>query len=441
MSVKVCKFGGTSVASSENIKRVKAIIESEKERRFVVVSAPGKRFKGDEKITDMLYACARMAREEGSCEKIFAVVAERYLEIAKGLDLKTDITPLLLKTQNDIDRIKTDDFAASRGEYLSAVMMAEVLGFPFVDAAEIVKFDSNGKLDAEYTNDLMKRKLEEIGCAVIPGFYGAIPGDDIKTFSRGGSDITGALVARAVGASVYENWTDVNGFRTADPRIVSSATQMQTLCYHELRELSYMGADVLHSESIFPVKQSGIPINIRNTFEPENAGTMIVPDENYVGNGRTITGIAGKKDFTVITVEKAMMNTEIGFARKILTVLERYGVCFEHMPTGIDTISIVIEAKYLQNGLKEKIITRIREAVEPDRITVHDDIALIATVGFGMKNVIGISGRLFSSLGKAGINVVMIDQGSSEINIIIGVENGDYGEAIRAIYSEFAAKE
>lgn len=441
MSVKVCKFGGTSVASSENIKKVRAIIESEKERRFVVVSAPGKRFKGDEKITDMLYACARMAREEGSCEKIFAVVAERYLEIAKGLDLKTDISSLLSKTQNDIDRIKTDDFAASRGEYLSAVMMAEVLGFPFVDAAEIVKFDSNGKLDSEYTNDLMKRKLEEIGCAVIPGFYGAIPGDDIKTFSRGGSDITGALVARAVGASVYENWTDVNGFRTADPRIVPSAMQMQTLCYHELRELSYMGADVLHSESIFPVKQSGIPINIRNTFEPENAGTMIVPDENYVGNGRTITGIAGKKDFTVITVEKAMMNTEIGFARKILTVLERYGVCFEHMPTGIDTLSIVIEAKYLQNGLKEKIITRIREAVEPDRITVHDDIALIATVGFGMKNFIGISGRLFSSLGKAGINVVMIDQGSSEINIIIGVENEDYGGAIRAVYSEFVSKE
>lgn len=439
MSVKVCKFGGTSVASSENIKKVKAIIESEKERKFVVVSAPGKRFKGDEKITDMLYACARLARESGSCEKIFAVVAERYLEIAKGLDLKIDMKPLLLQTQNDIDRIKSDDFAASRGEYLSAVMMSEVLGFPFVDAAEIVKFDCSGKLDAEYTNDLMKRKLEEIGCAVIPGFYGAIPGDDIKTFSRGGSDITGALVARAVGASVYENWTDVNGFRTADPRIVSGATQMQTLCYHELRELSYMGADVLHSESIFPVKQSGIPINIRNTFEPENAGTMIVPDENYVGNGRTITGIAGKKDFTVITVEKAMMNTEIGFARKILTVLERYGVCFEHMPTGIDTISIVIEAKYLQNGLKEKIITRIREAVEPDRITVHDDIALIATVGFGMKNVIGISGRLFSSLGKAGINVVMIDQGSSEINIIIGVENGDYGGAIRAIYSEFAS--
>lgn len=437
MEVKVCKFGGTSVASAENIAKVREIIKSDEGRRFVVVSAPGKRFKGDKKITDMLYECAKLARDEGSCEKLFAVISERYSEIAKNLGLKLDINELLQKTMRGIDEIKTDDFAASRGEYMCAVMMSEVLGLPFVDAADVVKFDSNGKLDAEYTNDLMSKKLSGLKGAVLPGFYGAVPGDDIKTFSRGGSDITGALVARAVNAKVYENWTDVNGFRTADPRIVKDASQMETLCYHELRELSYMGADVLHSESIFPVKQSGIPINIRNTFEPENAGTMIVPDENYEGNGRTITGIAGKKGFTVITVEKAMMNSEIGFARKILTVLERYGVSLEHMPTGIDTISIVIDTKDISVNLKEKIITRIREAVEPDRITVHDDIALIATVGFGMRNYIGLSGKLFTSLGKNDVNVVMIDQGSSEMNIIIGVENDDYEKAIKAIYNAF----
>ncbi len=437
MGIKVCKFGGTSVASATNIAKVREIIKSDPERRFVVVSAPGKRFKGDVKITDMLYECAKLARSEGTCEKLFSVIAERYTEIAINLGLKTDIKGLLERTMREIDEIKTDDFAASRGEYMSAVMISEVLGMPFVDAAEVVEFDANGRLDGEYTNDLMSKKLEKLGSAVIPGFYGAVPGDDVKTFSRGGSDITGALVARAVNATVYENWTDVNGFRTADPRIVKDASQMETLCYHELRELSYMGANVLHSESIFPVKQSGIPINIRNTFEPSNSGTMIVPDENYEGNGRTITGIAGKKGFTVITVEKAMMNSEIGFARKILTVLERYGVSLEHMPTGIDTISIVIDTKDISAGLKEKIITRIREAVEPDRIAVHDDIALIATVGFGMKNYIGLSGKLFSALGENGVNVVMIDQGSSEMNIIIGVEESDYEKSIQSIYSAF----
>ncbi len=437
MDVKVCKFGGTSVATAANIAKIKEIIASDDKRRFVVVSAPGKRFKGDVKITDMLYECAKLAREEGTCEKLFSVIGERYLEIAENLGLKTDVKALLRNTMKQIDEIKTDDFAASRGEYMCAVLMSEVLGLPFVDAADVVKFDANGKLDAEYTNDLMSKILSSKNGAVIPGFYGAVPGDDIKTFSRGGSDITGALVARAVNASVYENWTDVNGFRTADPRIVKNATQMETLCYHELRELSYMGADVLHSESIFPVKQSGIPINIRNTFEPQNSGTMIVPDENYEGNGKTITGIAGKKGFTVITVEKAMMNSEIGFARKILTVLERYGVSLEHMPTGIDTISIVIDTKDISAGLKEKIITRIREAVEPDRITVHDDIALIATVGFGMRNYIGLSGKLFSALGKNDVNVVMIDQGSSEMNIIIGVEDSDYEKSIKAIYAAF----
>lgn len=437
MGVKVCKFGGTSVASSTNMLKVKEIIKSDENRKFVVVSAPGKRFSEDIKITDMLYQCAKLARETGSSERLFSVIKERFTEIVINLQIKLDIKRLLDETMVKIDELKDDDFSASRGEFLSAKIMAEVLGLPFVDAADIIKFDANGKLDAEYTNDLMKKKLEEVGSCVIPGFYGSVPGDAIKTFSRGGSDITGSLVARAVDAEVYENWTDVNGFRTADPRIIENPTQIASLGYHELRELSYMGASVLHSEAIFPVKQSGIPINIRNTFEPANDGTMIIPDEEYMGNGKTVTGIAGKKDFSIITVEKSMMNSEIGFTRKILSVLERYGVSFEHLPSGIDTLSIVIEGKSLQDGLKEKLITRIREAVDPDKITVVDNIALIATVGHGMCRVIGTSGRLFSAVGKAKVNLVMIDQGSSEMNIIIGVRNSDYEKAIKAIYNEF----
>ncbi|MBR2160419.1 MAG: aspartate kinase [Clostridia bacterium] len=441
MGIKVCKFGGTSLATATNILKVKDIINAEESRKFVVVSAPGKRYPEDIKITDLLYQSAKAAREEGSCKKVFALIKERFITIATELKVDLDIESVLAKTEEQIDLYKTDDFAASRGEYLNAIIISKALGFPFVDAAEVVKFDTEGKLDLEYTNDQLRRVLKKLKCAVVPGFYGKMPDETIKTFSRGGSDITGSLVARAVNAEVYENWTDVNGFMTADPRLIKNPKTIKSLGYHELRELSYMGASVLHAEAIFPVKMCGIPINIKNTFEPENPGTMIIPDEEYNGNGQIVTGIAGKKNFSIIHIEKSMMNSIIGFGRKILSVLERYGVSFEHIPSGIDTLSFAIESKALENGIKEKIITRIREAVEPDAISVTDNISLIATVGYGMCNVIGTSSRLFSAIGKKGINIVMIDQGSSEMNIIVGVSNDDYERTIEAIYNEFIGKE
>ena len=439
MSIKICKFGGTSLASAANITRVKAILDSDKTRKYVVVSAPGKRFDDDIKITDMLYQCANLSRESGKCGKLFDVIRDRFTEIVNNLQVDIDIKSILDETEKAIDEIKTDDFAASRGEYLNGRIIAKYLGFEFVDACEIVKFGENGILDSDSTNDIMEKKLAKIQYAVIPGFYGAMPFDQVKTFSRGGSDITGSLVARGVKATMYENWTDVNGFYAADPRIIANPLQIECLGYHELRELSYMGASVLHSEAIFPVQDSRIPINIKNTFEPENPGTMIVPDEEYKGNGHTVTGIAGKKNFTVISIEKSNMNAEIGFARKILSVLERYGIPLEHMPSGIDTLSIVISSDTLKNGLKDKVILRIREAVNPDKVTVIDSVATVATVGHGMCKVKGTAGRLFTALSRSNVNILLIDQGSSEKNIIVGVKNEDYERALKSIYLEFLA--
>ncbi len=439
MGIKVCKFGGTSVASASNIGKVKDIILSDSDRRYVVVSAPGKRFSEDIKITDMLYKCAELARETGDCEKAFAIIRDRFCEIVINLKLELNIEEILEQTKKDIEKYQSDDFAASRGEYLNGRIVASYLGYEFIDAVDVVKFGENGKFDSEYTNDLLVKKLENIERAVIPGFYGSMPGNKVKTFSRGGSDITGSIISRAVKADVYENFTDVNGFYAADPRIILNPLQIESLGYHELRELSYMGASVLHSEAIFPVKDSGIPINIRNTFEPENPGTMIVPDESYDGNGHTVTGIAGKKNFTVISIEKANMNAEIGFARKILSVLERYGISLEHMPSSIDTLSVVINSEYLKGDLKDKVILRIREAVDPDKITVIDNVAVVATVGHGMCKVKGTAGRLFGAISRAKINILMIDQGSSEKNIIVAVRNSDCERTLKAIYLEFLA--
>lgn len=436
--LKVCKFGGTSMADATAIKKVKEIIESDSSRRYVVVSAPGKRNKNDIKITDTLYACYNDLIEKGSCKERFALIRERFLSIIKDLGLNIDFDAVLDATEKDIEEKKSADFTASRGEYLSARIMAEILGFEFVDAEDMVRFDSHGRLNEDYTDDKVKTRLKHVEKAVIPGFYGRDSEGQIKTFSRGGSDITGSVIARGVNADLYENWTDVSGFLVCDPRIVPEAKTIRQITYKELRELSYMGASVLHAEAIFPVMKKKIPINIRNTFKPQDAGTMIVPNEQYKSVGdEIITGIAGKKNFTVIFIEKSMMNSEVGFVRRVLSVIEHHGLCIEHVPSGIDTLSIVLESEQLKNGVLTDIVNEIRENVSPDYVHVIENISLIATVGHGMARRRGTAATLFSALANAGINITMIDQGSSELNIIIGVANTDYEKCIKAIYNAF----
>ncbi len=437
--IKVCKFGGTSMADANAMRQVKNILSADPDRRFVVVSAPGKRHKADIKITDMLYRCNNEAVETGSCKKSFSIIRERFIEIVKDLGLDLDINAVLDKTEQEIDQIKSADFAASRGEYLSAIVMAAFLGFEFVDAAEMVRFDSHGKLNDDYTDDKVANRLASVEKAVIPGFYGKDFQGKIKTFSRGGSDITGSIIARGVKADLYENWTDVSGFLTCDPRIVPEARTIKQITYKELRELSYMGASVLHSEAIFPVMKRRIPINIKNTFRPEDAGTMIVPNELYKNDNETvITGIAGKKDFTVLCIEKSRMNSEVGFIRKVLSVIEHFNICIEHVPSGIDTLSVVMESEQLKHGVLDDLVNEIRENVSPDYVHVIENISLIATVGHGMTRRSGTAAKLFSALAEQGINIRMIDQGSSELNIIIGVANSDYEKCIQAIYNAFA---
>ncbi len=437
MSIKVCKFGGTSMADGNNIKNVAKIVQSDKDRRYVVVSAPGKRFSNDIKVTDLLYQCQKEVEETGSCKNTFSQIRERFINIAKELGLKADITAVLDETEERIAKENSAEFAASRGEYLSGRIMAELLGVPFVDAQDVVRFREDGTLSAHESYALVSKALADKPYAVVGGFYGAEKNGKVRTFSRGGSDISGAIVARAVQADVYENWTDVSGFLACDPRIVDRPQGIKVLSYKELRELSYMGANVLHSESIFPVKSANIPINIKNTFRPEDEGTMIVPLAKYKYTGNIVTGIAGKKNFTVIHIEKSMMNSEIGFTRKILSVLEKDNLSFEHMPSGIDTMSLVIDSDLLKLGMLDRLLTEIEQAVNPDHVRVYNNIALIATVGHGMSSSIGTSGRLFKALSDANINVRMIDQGSSELNIIVGVADDDYSKAIKAIYNEF----
>lgn len=439
MSIKVCKFGGTSMADGKTITAVKNIVLSDKERRFTVVSAPGKRFSGDTKVTDMLYGCYEELKIKGSCKQAFSDVAARFLGIVKELGLNFDIASVLNETQRRIDEERSEDFTASRGEYLSARITAEVLGAKFIDAEDVIFFNESGNLDGEKTYKAIDKATRGVSLAVFPGFYGKGADGRVKTFSRGGSDISGAIVARAVNASVYENWTDVSGFLACDPRIVESPKRIKTLSYKELRELSYMGANVLHSDSIFPVRKADIPINIKNTFAPENAGTMILPSSRFTPSGNIVTGIAGKKNFTVVFIEKSHMNSEIGFIRKVLSVIENEGVPVEHIPSGIDTMSLVIASDALEGDKLDKILSGIKDGVNPDTIRVSKDIALIATVGHGMSSSVGTSARLFNAIASANINIKMIDQGSSELNIIVGVNNEDYEKCIKAIYNEFFA--
>lgn len=437
MSVTVVKFGGTSMADAKSISKVADIINQDKKRKYVVVSAPGKRFSQDHKITDMLYACYHDLQINGECKATFEKIRERFKGIVEDLALDLDIDSYLDKVESDMLKYNSAEFCASRGEYLSAVITAAKLGFTFIDAKDIMVFNENGDFEPEITNQKVKEVLSKIDRAVIPGFYGGDESGLVHTFSRGGSDVSGAVIARAVGASLYENWTDVNGFMSADPRIVANPKPIEKLSYRELRELAYMGANVLHPESIFPVRVSNIPINIRNTFCPEAKGTMIVAEleEKDMAN-RVITGIAGKKGYSIVYIEKSMMNSELGFVRKVLAVLEYYNISFEHLPTGIDTMSIVIADSELA-GKEEVVIERIKKVVNPDHIEIKSGISLVATVGHGMSYKPGTASLLCQALAKENINIRMIDQGSSEMNIIVGIATSDYEKAINAIYKAF----
>lgn len=432
---KVVKFGGSSLASAEQFMKVGDIIHADADRKYVVPSAPGKRYSNDTKVTDMLYGCYDLAENDKDFKAAMAKIQERYQEIIDGLGLKLDLTPEFKKISENFKKKAGSHYAASRGEYLNGIIMANYLGYEFVDPAEAIRFTEDGAFDAELTNQLLSKRLENVEKAVIPGFYGAKENGTVQTFSRGGSDITGSIVAKAVKADVYENWTDVSGFLVADPRIIDNPQGIEMITYSELRELSYMGATVLHEDAIFPVRKKGIPINIKNTNAPEDAGTWIV-GHTCQKSKYTITGIAGKKGFASINIEKDQMNSEVGFGRKVLQVFEEYGINFEHMPSGIDTLSVMVH----QSEFEEKeqgVLSGINKAVNPDHIDIQSDLGLIAVVGRGMKATRGTAGRIFSALAHANVNVRMIDQGSSELNIIIGVDNADFETAIRAIYAIF----
>ena len=427
------------MANAETLKKVKEIVFADGSRKFVVVSAPGKRNKDDVKVTDALYRCYDELVEKGDCKQSFAVVRKRFTDIADGLGLNFDLASVLARTEKEIVEKKDVEFTASRGEYLSAIVTAEYLGFEFVDATEVVRFDSEGKLNVYYTDDKVKARMKGVKRAVIPVFYGKNSEGKVKTFSRGGSDITGSIIARGVKADIYENWTDVSGFLVCDPRIVPECKPIKQLTYKELRELSYMGASVLHAEAIFPVMKGKIPINIRNTFSPQDEGTMIVPNEQYSAEANSvITGIAGRKHFTVLSIEKSSINSEVGFIRKVLSVIEHHGLCVEHVPSGIDTLSVILDSEQLKDGVLSDIVNEVRENVSPDYVHVIENISLIATVGHGMTRRSGTAAKLFGALAAAKINIRMIDQGSSELNIIIGVADSDYEKCIRAIYNAFA---
>ena len=432
---KVVKFGGSSLASAEQFKKVGEIIRADRERKFVVPSAPGKRSSDDTKVTDMLYACYDLAEQGADFTKEMQAIRDRYQEIIDGLGLKLSLDKEFKTIEKNFKEKAGSDYAASRGEYLNGIIMAKYLGFSFVDAAEVIRFKADGEHDAERTNTLMRDRLSTVESAVIPGFYGAYEDGRVKTFSRGGSDITGSIVARAIKANVYENWTDVSGVLVADPRIIYKPAGVETITYRELRELAYMGFSVLHEDAIFPVRSEGIPINIRNTNAPQDNGTWIV-ESTCQKSKYVMTGIAGKKGFCAVNIEKEMMNSEIGFGRKVLQAFEENEISFEHVPSGIDTMTVFVHQDEFMHK-EQKVVSGIHRLADPDSIDIEADLALIAVVGRGMKSTRGTAGRIFSALAHANVNVKMIDQGSSELNIIIGVANADFETAIKAIYDIF----
>ncbi len=432
---KVVKFGGSSLANAEQFQKVGDIIRSDESRRYVVPSAPGKRFSADTKVTDLLYTCYGKAEAGEDFTDVLTEIKGRFYEIIKGLNLDLSLEEEFRQIEADFKAHAGNEYAASRGEFLNGKVMAAYLGYEFIDSATVIRFDKNGNFDADKTDKLLSKRLQKCERAVIPGFYGGMEDGTVKTFSRGGSDVTGSLVAKAIHADIYENWTDVSGFLVTDPRIVDNPAVIETITYRELRELSYMGATVLHEDAIFPVRKEGIPINIRNTNRPEDKGTFIVESTcrkpKYV-----ITGIAGKKGFCSINIEKSMMNSEIGFGRKVLQVFEDQGISFEHVPSGIDTMTVYVHQDEFEEK-EQQVIAGIHRAVQPDFVEMESDLALIAVVGRGMKSQRGTAGRVFSALAHAHVNVKMIDQGSSELNIIIGVENRDFETAVKAIYDIF----
>ena len=432
---KVVKFGGSSLANAEQFQKVGDIIRSDESRRYVVPSAPGKRFSADTKVTDLLYTCYGKAEAGEDFTDVLTEIKGRFYEIIKGLNLDLSLEEEFRQIEADFKAHAGNEYAASRGEFLNGKVMATYLGYEFIDSATVIRFDKNGNFDADKTDKLLSKRLQKCERAVVPGFYGGMEDGTVKTFSRGGSDVTGSLVAKAIHADIYENWTDVSGFLVTDPRIVDNPAVIETITYRELRELSYMGATVLHEDAIFPVRKEGIPINIRNTNRPEDKGTFIVESTcrkpKYV-----ITGIAGKKGFCSINIEKSMMNSEIGFGRKVLQVFEDQGISFEHVPSGIDTMTVYVHQDEFEEK-EQQVIAGIHRAVQPDFVEMESDLALIAVVGRGMKSQRGTAGRVFSALAHAHVNVKMIDQGSSELNIIIGVENRDFETAVKAIYDIF----
>ena len=439
MSIKVVKFGGSSLADADHFRQVASIVKADPDRRYVVPSAPGKRDKGDTKVTDLLYRCYDLIKSRSSMESIDACYNEiraRYTSIIEDLGLDYDISGELDYVRNAMLHAAGRGYAASRGEYLNALILAKYLGFDFIDAENVIFFKDNGTLDEEKTNAELSAELEKHKYAVIPGFYGGTPNGTVKTFSRGGSDITGSIVAKAAKADLYENWTDVSGFMMADPRIIENPCIIKEITYRELRELSYMGATVLHEDAVFPVRSAGIPINIRNTNRPEDEGTMIVSHSVSYDSEHVITGVAGKKSFSVITIEKDSMNSEVGFGRKVLEVFEENEISFEHLPSGIDTMSVVVASSTLDSR-REKVMNAIVRAVKPDSVFIEDELALIAVVGRGMVKAKGTSARVCDALARADINIRIIDQGSSELNIIVGVDDEEYEDALRAIYAEF----
>ena len=432
---KIVKFGGSSLANAQQFEKVGEIIRSDESRRYVVPSAPGKRFDGDTKVTDLLYKCYNIAVQGEDFGAVLQEIKERYYEIIRGLKLNLSLEEEFAQIEKDFKAQAGSDYAASRGEFLNGKVMAAYLGYEFVDAATVIRFDKNGNFDADKTDKLLSKRLAKCERAVIPGFYGAYEDGTVKTYSGGGSDVTGSLVAKAIKADLYENWTDVSGFLVTDPRIVENPAVIETITYRELRELSYMGATVLHEDAIFPVRKEGIPINIKNTNRPEDKGTFIV-ESTCKKPKFTITGIAGKKGFCSINIEKSMMNSEVGFGRKVLQVFEDQGISFEHIPSGIDTLTVYVHQDEFEEK-EQQVIAGIHRAVQPDFVEMESDLALIAVVGRGMKSQRGTAGRIFSALAHANVNVKMIDQGSSELNIIIGVENRDFEAAVKAIYDIF----
>jgi len=436
MSIKVVKFGGSSLASAEQFRKVAEIIRSQPERRYVVASAPGKRSSDDTKVTDMLYNCFRLASRQESVDEAFDLVEARYNAIIAELGLDLSLEEEYKKIRMSLRHHAGEDYVASRGEYLNSMILAKYLGFTFVDAEYGIFFREDGSFDDVRTYEALSALLKDVEYAVVPGFYGSMPNGTIRTFSRGGSDITGAIVARAVGAELYENWTDVSGMLMADPRIVKNPRVIEEITYRELRELAYMGATVMHDEAVFPVREAQIPINIRNTNAPQDPGTMIVPTATTPQKETVITGVAGRKGFSSITIEKDKMNTEVGFGRKVLSVLERLNVSFEHIPSGIDTVSVIVATDSIAE-CKEDLRARIFRDTQADSVVIEDGMALIAVVGRGMVRAKGTAGRIFTAIGRQNINIRMIDQGSGEKNIILGVDEADYNATLQAIYSEF----